>query len=165
MTKAILFAFALSPATTLKSMLQQLDSQISTKDNFLHDQRSKLSEKEKVIINQRSELERLEKRSKTLEYKVLFHFTISFLHFVCFLCTNLPPPPFQIDILQKTTEMYEQDKRTLQQELETREQRLHRELSERRRMEHRMQGMVTDAKLKWEKECVSEVNGLSICTV
>lgn len=93
-TKAILFAFALSPATTLKSMLQQLDSQISTKDNFLHDQRSKLSEKEKVIINQRSELERLEKRSKTLEYKVLSHFHVySFLHFVCFLCTNLSSSP------------------------------------------------------------------------
>lgn len=51
--------------------------------------------------------------------------------------------------------MYEQDKRSLQQELETREQRLHRELSERRRMEQRMQGMVTDTKHKWEKECVS----------
>lgn len=94
-TKAILFAFALSSATTLKSMLQQLDSQISTKDNFLHDQRSKLSEKEKVIINQRSELERLEKRSKTLEYKVLFHFTIFTLFYIlCAFCvlTFLHPP-------------------------------------------------------------------------
>lgn len=90
---------------------------------------------------------------------MLLHFTIFNLFYIlCFLCTNLSsPPPFQIDILQKTTEMYEQDKRTLQQELETREQRLHRELSERRRMEQRMQGMVTDAKLKWEKECVSIV--------
>lgn len=51
--------------------------------------------------------------------------------------------------------MYEQDKRSLKQELETREQKLQRELSERRRMEQRMQGMVTDTKLKWEKECVS----------
>lgn len=61
----------------------------------------------------------------------------------------------QIDVLQKTADMYEHDKRSLQQELETREQRLQRELSERRRMEQRMQCMVTDAKLKWEKECVS----------
>lgn len=51
--------------------------------------------------------------------------------------------------------MYEQDKRSLQQELETREQKLQRELTDRKRMEQRMQGMVTDTKLKWEKECVS----------
>lgn len=63
--------------------------------------------------------------------------------------------PLQVDILQKTTEMYEQDKRSLQQELETREQRLHKELSDRRRVEQRMQGMVTDTNVKWEKECVS----------
>lgn len=63
----------------------------------------------------------------------------------------------QIDILQKTTEMYEQDKRSLQQELDGREQMLQKELSERRRMEQRMQGMVTDTKLKWEKECVSRL--------
>ena len=61
----------------------------------------------------------------------------------------------QIDILQKTTNIYEEDKRTLQQELETREHRLQSEFSERRRMEQRMQGMVVDTKMKWEKECVS----------
>lgn len=63
--------------------------------------------------------------------------------------------PLQVDILQKTTEMYEQDKRSLQQELQTREQRLQKELSDRRRVEQRMQGMVTDTNVKWEKECVS----------
>ncbi|XP_071345256.1 kinesin-like protein KIF23 isoform X3 [Trachinotus anak] len=119
-------------ASTLKSMLEQFDSQINAKETFLHEQQSKLSQKDKVIINQRTEIERLEKKSKTLEYK--------------------------IDILQKTTGMYEQDKRSLQQELETREQKLQRELSERRRMEQRMQGMVTDTKLKWEKECERRVN-------
>uniref|UniRef100_A0A4W6BQF5 Kinesin-like protein n=1 Tax=Lates calcarifer TaxID=8187 RepID=A0A4W6BQF5_LATCA len=119
-------------ASTLKSMLQQFDTQLNAKETFLHDQQSKLSEKDKVIMNQRTEIERLEKKSKTLEYKV--------------------------DILQKTTDMYEQDKRSLQQELETREQRLQRELSERRRMEQRMQGVVTDARLKWEKECERRVN-------
>ncbi|XP_051235583.1 kinesin-like protein KIF23 isoform X1 [Dicentrarchus labrax] len=119
-------------ASTLASMLQQLDGQISAKETFLHDQRNRLGEKDKVIINQRTEIERLEKKSKTLEYK--------------------------IDILQKTTDMYEHDKRSLKHELETREQRLQRELSERRRMEQRMHGMVTDTKLKWEKECERRVN-------
>lgn len=65
------------------------------------------------------------------------------------------PRLFQIDILQKTTKVYEDDKRSLQQELETREQRLQRELSDKRRMEQRMNGVVTDTQLKWEKECVS----------
>uniref|UniRef100_A0A8C6LJA4 Kinesin-like protein n=1 Tax=Nothobranchius furzeri TaxID=105023 RepID=A0A8C6LJA4_NOTFU len=116
----------------VKFMLQQFDSQMSSKDTFVHDQQSKLNEKEKVILNQKTEIERLEKKSKTLEYK--------------------------IDILQKTTEMYEQDKRSLQQELEGQEQMLQKELSERRRMEQRMQGVVTDTKLKWEKECERRVN-------
>ncbi|XP_071392323.1 kinesin-like protein KIF23 isoform X1 [Centroberyx affinis] len=119
-------------SNTLKSMLQQFDSQLTAKENYIHDQRGKLGEKDKVIANQKMEVERLEKKSKMLEYK--------------------------IDILQKTTNIYEEDKRSLQQELETREQRLQRELSERRRMEQRMQGMVTDTRLKWEKECDRRVN-------
>lgn len=64
--------------------------------------------------------------------------------------------PAQVDILQKTTDMYEQDKRSLQQELETREHRLQKELTDKRRIEHRMQGVVTDTNAKWEKECVSQ---------
>ena len=66
-------------------------------------------------------------------------------------------PSLQIDILQKTTDMYEQDKRSLQHELETREQKLQRELGERRRLEQRMHGVVTDTRHKWEKECVSGI--------
>lgn len=62
----------------------------------------------------------------------------------------------QIDILQKTTRIYEEDKCSMQNELETREQRLQRELSDKRRMEQRMHGAVTDTQLKWEKECVSQ---------
>ncbi|KAM9826140.1 kinesin-like protein KIF23 isoform X5 [Syngnathus typhle] len=119
-------------ANMLNSMLQQFDGQLGNKENLIQDQQSKLSERDRVIINQKTELERLEKRSKTLEYK--------------------------IDILQKTTDMYESDKRSLEQELETRAQKLQQELSERRRMEQHMQGMVTDAKLKWEKECERRVN-------
>lgn len=55
-------------------MLQQFDSQLSAKDYFLHDQQSKLNEKDKVILSQKTEIERLEKKSKTLEYKVLSSF-------------------------------------------------------------------------------------------
>lgn len=62
---------------------------------------------------------------------------------------------FQIDILQKTTKIFEDDKRSLQQELETREQRLQKELSEKRRIEQRMNGVISDTQFKWEKECVS----------
>lgn len=55
-------------------MLQQFDSQIHSKETVLFDQRSKLGEKDKVIINQKTEIERLEKKSKTLEYKVTIPF-------------------------------------------------------------------------------------------
>ncbi|KAL1007666.1 hypothetical protein UPYG_G00089890 [Umbra pygmaea] len=119
-------------ANTLKSMLQECDGHVMAKETFIKEQRGKLGEKDRVIVNQKNEMDRLEKKSKMLEYK--------------------------IDILQKTTNIYEEDKRSLQQELESREQRLQRELSEKRRMEARMQGLVTDTKHKWEKECDRRVN-------
>uniref|UniRef100_A0A8C9TSA5 Kinesin-like protein n=1 Tax=Scleropages formosus TaxID=113540 RepID=A0A8C9TSA5_SCLFO len=118
-------------ANMLKSMLQEFDSNLMAKENFIHEQRGKLGEKDKMIQSQKTEIDRLEKKSKMLEYK--------------------------IDILQKTTNIYEEDKRSLQHELENREQKLQRELSEKKRMEARMQGMVTDTKLKWEKECERRV--------
>uniref|UniRef100_A0A672SPW1 Kinesin-like protein n=1 Tax=Sinocyclocheilus grahami TaxID=75366 RepID=A0A672SPW1_SINGR len=118
--------------TLFRSVLQEQDSNLLSKENFIQEQRGKLGEREKMIQNQKNEIDRLEKKSKMLEYK--------------------------IDILQKTTNIYEEDKRSLQQELESREQRLQREMSEKRRMETRMQGIVTDAKLKWEKECERQVN-------
>lgn len=65
----------LPTANTVKSMLQQFDSQLSAKDYFLNDQQSKLNEKDKVILSQKTEIERLEKKSKTLEYKVLSSFS------------------------------------------------------------------------------------------
>nr|XP_055030124.1 kinesin-like protein KIF23 isoform X1 [Misgurnus anguillicaudatus] len=119
-------------ANMLKSVLQEQDGNILSKENVISEQRGKLGEKDKMIQNQKNEIDRLEKKSKMLEYK--------------------------IDILQKTTNIYEEDKRSLQQELESREHRLQRELSDKRRMETRMQGMVSDAKLKWEKECERRVN-------
>lgn len=88
----------------------------------------------------------------TLSPEVLHMYGVANRTNVVFVC-----PPAQVDILQKTTEMYEQDKRSLQHELESREQRLQKELTDRRRVEHRMQGVVSDANAKWEKECVSKL--------
>uniref|UniRef100_A0A673A3C0 Kinesin-like protein n=1 Tax=Sphaeramia orbicularis TaxID=375764 RepID=A0A673A3C0_9TELE len=110
-------------------LFQELDSNLITRDNFIHEQNGKLFEKDKVIQNNKSEIERLEKKTRMQEHK--------------------------IDILQKATKIYEDDKRSLQHELETRDQRLHREQSEKRRMEQRMQGVVSDTQLRWEKECLS----------
>ncbi|XP_041794378.1 kinesin-like protein KIF23 isoform X2 [Chelmon rostratus] len=119
-------------AHTMKSMLQELDCNLNSNNNFIHEQNGKLAEKDKIIQNNKAEIERLDKKTKMQEHK--------------------------IDILQKTAKIYEDDKRSLQQELETREQRLQRELSDKRRMEQRMHGVVTDTQLKWEKECDRRVN-------
>lgn len=50
-------------------MLQEFDSSVVSKENYIQ---GKLSEKEKTIAGQKMELERLEKKIKTLEYKVSF---------------------------------------------------------------------------------------------
>lgn len=71
---------------------------------------------------------------------------------------------FQIDVLQKTNKLCEDDMISLQQELQAREQRLQQELSDRRRMERRLHGMMEDTKLKWEKECVSQACGVTCLT-
>uniref|UniRef100_A0A452U4P0 Kinesin-like protein n=1 Tax=Ursus maritimus TaxID=29073 RepID=A0A452U4P0_URSMA len=113
-------------AVTFKALLQEFDSAVLNKENYIQ---GKLNEKEKVISGQKLEIERLEKKNKTLEYK--------------------------IEILEKTTTIYEEDKRTLQQELETQNQKLQRQFSDKRRLEARLQGMVTETTMKWEKECVS----------
>ncbi|XP_077419795.1 kinesin-like protein KIF23 isoform X2 [Vanacampus margaritifer] len=119
-------------ANQLISMAQQFDDQLGVKESLIQEHQSKVSERNKVISDQKTEIERLEKKSRTLEYK--------------------------IDILQKTTDLYANDKRSLEQELDTRAHKLQQELSERKQMEQRMQGMVTDAKYKWEKECERRVN-------
>nr|XP_025044989.1 kinesin-like protein KIF23 [Pelodiscus sinensis] len=111
-----------------KTMLQEFDSGIASKENYAQ---GKLSEKEKVIAGQKMEIERLEKKTKTLEYK--------------------------IEILEKTTTIYEEDKRNLQQELESKSQKLQRQASDKRRLEARLQGMVTETTMKWEKECERRV--------
>ncbi|KAL4005735.1 hypothetical protein ACER0C_005448 [Sarotherodon galilaeus] len=123
-------------ANMIKSVLQELDTGLISKDNFIQEQNGKLLEKDKIIQGNKAEIERLEKKSKMQEHK--------------------------IDILQKTTKIFEDDKRSLQHELGTREQRLQRELSEKRRMEQRMHGMISDTQFKWEKECERRVNALQL---
>nr|XP_030730980.1 kinesin-like protein KIF23 isoform X8 [Globicephala melas] len=113
---------------TFKALLQEFDSAVLNKENYIQ---GKLSEKQKVISGQKSEIERLEKKNKTLEYKV--------------------------EILEKTTTIYEEDKRNLQQELETQNQKLQQQFSDKRRLEARLQGMVTETTMKWEKECERRV--------
>ncbi|KAM9807732.1 kinesin-like protein KIF23 [Neosynchiropus ocellatus] len=123
-------------ASTMRSMLQDLGHNQNSNDKLMSEINDKLMEKDRIIQNNKGEMERLEKKARMLENK--------------------------IDILQKTTKIYEEDKRALQQELETRDQRLHRELSEKRRMEQRMQGVVTDTQHKWEKECERRVNAMQL---
>ncbi|KAI1904412.1 hypothetical protein AGOR_G00005370 [Albula goreensis] len=118
-------------ANKLKAMLQEFDGSLVSKESVIYEQRGKLGQKDNVILSQKVEIDRLEKKSKMLECK--------------------------IDILQKTTNIYEVDKRSLQQELESKQLKLQRELSDKRRMEARLQGMVSDTKLKWEKECERRV--------
>ncbi|KAM8782266.1 kinesin-like protein KIF23 isoform 4-T4 [Rhynchonycteris naso] len=113
---------------TFKVLLQEFDNGVLNKENYIQ---GKLNEKEKVISGQKLEIERLEKKNKTLEYK--------------------------IEILEKTTTIYEEDKRNLQQELETQNQKLQRQFSDKRRLEARLQGMVTETTMKWEKECERRV--------
>nr|XP_060475630.1 kinesin-like protein KIF23 [Panthera onca] len=115
-------------AITFKALLQEFDNAVLNKENYIQ---GKLNEKEKVISGQKLEIERLEKKNKTLEYK--------------------------IEILEKTTTIYEEDKRTLQQELEAQNQKLQRQFSDKRRLEARLQGMVTETTMKWEKECERRV--------
>ncbi|NXJ09410.1 KIF23 protein, partial [Odontophorus gujanensis] len=113
---------------SFKTVLRELDSSVMSKENYLQ---GKLSEKEKIITGQKTELERLEKKTKTLEYK--------------------------IEILEKTATIYEEDKRHLQQELESKNQKLQRQASDKRRLEARLQGMVAETTMKWEKECERRV--------
>ncbi|XP_052527801.1 kinesin-like protein KIF23 isoform X3 [Tympanuchus pallidicinctus] len=113
---------------TFRTALRELDSNIMSKENYVQ---GKLSEKEKIITGQKAELEHLEKKIKTLEYK--------------------------IEILEKTATIYEEDKRHLQQELESKSQKLQRQVSDKRRLEARLQGMVAETTTKWEKECERRV--------
>lgn len=54
----------------MRSMLQELDSKLISKENLIHEQTGKLAEKDKVIQNNKTDLERLEKKTKMQEHKV-----------------------------------------------------------------------------------------------
>ncbi|XP_018108829.1 kinesin-like protein KIF23 isoform X10 [Xenopus laevis] len=113
---------------TFRAMLQDLNGVVTAKENFAQ---GKMTEKDKMIASQKSEIDRLDKKIKTLEYK--------------------------IDILEKTTTIYEDEKRTMQQDLDNHQHKLQRQLSDKRRLEARLQGMMTDNAMKWEKECERRV--------
>ncbi|XP_072258650.1 kinesin-like protein KIF23 isoform X5 [Pyxicephalus adspersus] len=115
-------------AVSFKSLLQELNGVVAAKENIAQ---GRMSEKERTIVSQKSEIERLEKKIKTLEYK--------------------------IDILEKTTTIYEEEKRTLQQDLESQSHKLQRQLSDKRRLEARLNGMAAENAMKWEKECERRV--------
>ncbi|KAG8440814.1 hypothetical protein GDO86_006523 [Hymenochirus boettgeri] len=113
---------------SFRAMLQDVNGAVTAKENFVQ---GKMTEKDRTIVSQKSEMERMEKKIKTLEYK--------------------------IDILEKTTTIYEEEKRTLQQDLESQHHKLQRQLSDKRRLEARIQGMVNENAMKWEKECERRV--------
>ncbi|XP_069622539.1 kinesin-like protein KIF23 isoform X2 [Ranitomeya imitator] len=114
--------------TSFRAMLQDVNGFVAAKENIAQ---GRMTEKERAIVSQKAEIERLEKKVKTLEYK--------------------------IDVLEKTTTIYEDEKRTLQHDLESHQQKLQRQLSDKRRLEARLQGMETQNAMKWEKECERRV--------
>lgn len=57
-------------ANMMKSMLQELDNNLLSKDNFIHEQTAKLVEKDKIIQNNKAEIERIEKKNRAQEHKV-----------------------------------------------------------------------------------------------
>ncbi|XP_023603853.1 kinesin-like protein KIF23 [Myotis lucifugus] len=77
---------------TFKGMLQEFDKGVSNKENSIQ---GKLNEKEKVISGQKLEIERLEKKTKTLEYKVGFD-NIRVAIYYCSLTYSLCSPGLKI---------------------------------------------------------------------
>lgn len=57
-------------ANMMRSALQELDSNLISKENLIHEQSGKLAEKDRIIQNNKAEMERLEKKIKTQEHKV-----------------------------------------------------------------------------------------------
>lgn len=142
------------------SKLQQLDSDLTSIENTIHQQNNELVEKDAVIQNNKSNIEFLNKKIKVHEEKVKDRITYTFCRLVVrrcdgpFLFSSLWR--FQIHVLQKINKLCEDDRISLQQELQTKEQRLQQQLTDRRRVEQRVHGMMEDTKLKWERECVSQ---------
>ncbi|KAJ7311184.1 hypothetical protein JRQ81_006792 [Phrynocephalus forsythii] len=114
--------------TSAEGVLQELHTNIVSREKEVE---QKMAEKDKVIAEQKAEAERLGKKAKTLEYKV--------------------------DILEKTTAIYEEEKRHLHHELENKSQKLERQAFDKRRLETRLKGIATETSAKWEKECERRV--------
>lgn len=54
----------------MRSMLQELDNNLLSKDDIIHEHNGKMMERDKIIQNNKAEIERLEKKSKMQEHKV-----------------------------------------------------------------------------------------------
>ncbi|XP_020602106.1 kinesin-like protein KIF23 [Orbicella faveolata] len=61
------------------------------------------------------------------------------------------------EMLQKTAEMYEQDKKELQYELDDQKKRADKEKTDKVKMRQALKGVVTQEKGKWERECSKRV--------
>uniref|UniRef100_A0A8C4N2H5 Kinesin-like protein n=1 Tax=Eptatretus burgeri TaxID=7764 RepID=A0A8C4N2H5_EPTBU len=110
-----------------RAKLLELDHGTHEQQATVQQQRQRLVEQERLVTSQKAELCRLENKNKTLECK--------------------------LEVLQKTNALHEDGKRLLQQKLDDATMELQRQRSERQRLDHRLQGAVTDTGHKWEREC------------
>lgn len=55
---------------TMQTVLQELDGNLISKENFIQEQNGKLMEKDTIIQSNKAEIERLEKKAKMQEHKV-----------------------------------------------------------------------------------------------
>lgn len=98
---SFLFVFVLAHlpylilASRMKSMLQELDSNVISKENVILEQNGRLAEKDKVMHSNKMEIERLEKKTKMQEHKVLLWLIIPgllwYYWFVVFLTLSRLP--------------------------------------------------------------------------
>lgn len=63
-------SFDVISVNMMKPVLQELDTSLISKDNFIQEQNGKLIEKDKIIQGNKAEIERLEKKTKMQEHKV-----------------------------------------------------------------------------------------------
>lgn len=76
-------------ADTMKSMLQRLDGNLLSKDDFICEQNGKLAERVKMIQSNKVELQRLEKKTKMQEQKVKAEVTHVSFRLVVWRCVVL----------------------------------------------------------------------------
>ncbi|XP_044172100.1 kinesin-like protein KIF23 isoform X1 [Acropora millepora] len=66
------------------------------------------------------------------------------------------------EMLQKTAELYESDKKELQYELDDQKKRADKEKNDKVKMRHALKGVVSQEKGKWERECSKRVKDKEI---